>query len=171
MDSQSAQQEKSSVAPTAAFSSFDALRGQSNPESVSIRRSGEKEIHDEGQMKEQNQDTGNWDKSYKTAFHCPSGPHSDYLLELQQEIARNYKILALLNDYIRYNSPDCCFCERCQAKYAEYSGNPESLSALSRKPSWWEFRTDLIEDFSRRRSVRKPGLQLITWGETPTIMM
>ncbi|MFX0103568.1 MAG: putative glycoside hydrolase [Candidatus Hodarchaeota archaeon] len=143
--------ENATMKVVVSFTCFnDALRGQATPESVSVRRSGEKEFHTEGEMKKQDPNTGKWDVRYKTAFHCPSGPHCDYLLDLQEEIAKKYRIMGLLNDYIRYNSAECCFCDRCLERYAEYPSNKDNTPAFTRKSSWWEFRTNLIEDFSRR---------------------
>lgn len=146
----------------------DALRGQALPESVSIRRSGEKEFHTEGQMKKKNPETGKWDVQYMTAFHCPSGPHVDYLLDLQEEIARKYKILALLNDYIRFNSAECCFCERCLEMYAKHPENKEHSPAKARKASWWDFRTGLIEEFARRSddTIKKAAPSMLSGAFT-----
>ena len=84
-----------------------------------------------------------------TSFMCPNSEHVDYLLQLAEEVVKNYPVKAFFADYIRYhhNFKDLCTCERCVSKFREkYGPNPK----LIKTNEWKDFREDTIVAYAER---------------------
>lgn len=85
----------------------------------------------------------------QTSFMCPNSEHVDYLLDLAEEVVKNYPVKAFFADYIRYdgNFTDLCACERCKARFREkYGEKPKLLKS----EEWFDFKEDTIASYARR---------------------
>jgi uncharacterized lipoprotein YddW (UPF0748 family) len=82
---------------------------------------------------------------------CPSHPDNQQLeIDAMVEIAAKYDVDGIHFDYIRYPSPDGCFCPGCRARFehvlgakvAHWPADTRNDEAIRRK--WLDFRRDNI---------------------------
>lgn len=85
----------------------------------------------------------------QTSFMCPNSEHVDYLLELAEEVVKNYPVSSFFADYIRYDGAftDLCACERCVGRFREkYGKKPKLLKS----DEWYDFKEDTIVRYAKR---------------------
>ncbi|MFX0073951.1 MAG: hypothetical protein ACFE96_00805 [Candidatus Hermodarchaeota archaeon] len=84
-----------------------------------------------------------------TSFMCPNSKHVDYLLDLTQEVIKNYPVTGFFADYIRYDGAfaDLCLCDRCQAKFREGFG---SKAKPLTSQEWYEFKSNTIAEYAQK---------------------
>jgi len=88
-----------------------------------------------------------------TSFMCPNSEHIDYLLELAEEVVKNYPIKGFFADYIRYDGgyTDLCACEHCVEKFrAHYGVKPKLLKSKV----WYDFKSETIAEYARKLHKR-----------------
>ncbi|MFO8020578.1 MAG: alpha-L-fucosidase [Promethearchaeia archaeon] len=98
-----------------------------------------------------------------TSFLCPNSEHIDYLLNLAEEVVKNYPIKAFFADYIRYHHSftDLCTCERCVSKFREtYGSSPKLLKS----DEWRDFREDTIVTYGKKlqRTIKSADRNCVT---------
>ena len=84
-----------------------------------------------------------------TSFMCPNSEHVDYLLQLTEEVVKNYDIKGFFADYIRYDGDynDLCACERCIQKFRNIYGiKPKTFKSKE----WYEFKAVSIADYAEK---------------------
>jgi hypothetical protein len=90
-----------------------------------------------------------------TSFMCPNSTHIDYLLELTEEVVKNYPIEGFFADYIRYDGAftDLCSCHRCIEKFKQNYG--EKAKVLKSK-EWYDFKSETITEYAHKlhRSIK-----------------
>lgn len=121
------------------------------------RRSTLLEKHPEVQALGRNGDPVSW--------ACPAREETqEHELELYREIIDGYDVSGVHLDYIRYNSPDMCFCARCRETFrAETGRDPVELQMKDREwVPWIEGRCEHITRFVRslREVARKAGREV-----------
>ncbi|MFW9948720.1 MAG: hypothetical protein ACFFKA_01175 [Candidatus Thorarchaeota archaeon] len=82
-----------------------------------------------------------------TSFMCPNSEHVNYLLELTEEVVKNYKIMGFFADYIRYDGAytDLCLCNRCIERfYIQYGEKAKLLTSKE----WYDFKADTIAAYA-----------------------
>jgi hypothetical protein len=84
-----------------------------------------------------------------TSFMCPTSKHVDYLVDIAEEVVKNYKIMGLFADYIRYDGAytDLCHCNRCREKFADQYG---VKSKLLKSKEWYDFKADNITEYAQK---------------------
>ena len=115
---------------------------------------------------------------------CPSREEvQEYELSLYKEVMENYDVDGVHMDYIRYDSEDLCFCERCRSRFKKETGidplkikgNLQYLSRLNRKHPFWaqwiEWRakwiTKFVERLSELTKVKDKELSAAVFMEYP----
>lgn len=83
-----------------------------------------------------------------TSFMCPNSDHVDYLVDLADEVVRNYGVVSFFADYIRYDGahPDLCYCERCKKKFREQYGPNMKMKGSE----WYDFKEDTIARYGEK---------------------
>jgi hypothetical protein len=84
-----------------------------------------------------------------SSFMCPNSEHANYLVDLAEELTKNYKINFFVADYIRYDGKykDLCLCERCKKMFREkYGEKPKYLKSSQ----WLEFKDDSIASYAKK---------------------
>ncbi|MCP4760622.1 MAG: hypothetical protein GY870_02500 [archaeon] len=84
-----------------------------------------------------------------SSFMCPNSEHVDYLVDLAEEVVRNYDVVGIFADYIRYDGKftDLCCCERCTGKFYErYGKNAKIISSNE----WYDFKEDTIATYAEK---------------------
>ncbi|MGQ4873043.1 MAG: hypothetical protein ACP6IY_03110 [Promethearchaeia archaeon] len=84
-----------------------------------------------------------------TTFMCPNSEHVDYLIQLAEEVVKNYDVKGFFADYIRYDGEftDLCLCERCQKLFREkYGPKPKFLKS----EEWFDFKEDTIANYAKK---------------------
>ncbi|MHA2287873.1 MAG: hypothetical protein ACXABG_03705 [Promethearchaeota archaeon] len=84
-----------------------------------------------------------------TSFMCPNSKHVDYLLDLTQEVIKNYPVSGFFADYIRYDGAftDLCCCNRCRTKFSKNYG---TKAKTLKSHEWYEFKSDTIAEYARK---------------------
>ncbi|MBN2154425.1 MAG: hypothetical protein JW776_00090 [Candidatus Lokiarchaeota archaeon] len=104
-----------------------------------------------------------------TSFMCPNSGHVDYLVDLAEEVVKNYKIEAFFADYIRYDGSftDICCCERCVSKFIKKYGDPRTILKSNQ---WYDFKEDTIASYGQKLSERIKNIDsdcLVGWFSLP----
>ncbi|MFX1569906.1 MAG: hypothetical protein ACFFCV_16250 [Promethearchaeota archaeon] len=84
-----------------------------------------------------------------TSFMCPNSEHVSYLLELAEEVIKNYPIKAFFADYIRYDGAftELCTCSRCIQKFRDnYGKKPKLLKSKE----WYDFKANTIANYAEK---------------------
>ncbi len=116
-----------------------------------------------------------------TPWACPAREEvQEYELSLYKEVMDNYDVDGIHMDYIRYNSEDVCFCERCRSRFKKETGiDPleigKSSHYLNRKHPFWaqwiEWRakwiTKFVEELSKLTKSRNQELAAAVFMEYP----
>ena len=84
-----------------------------------------------------------------TSFMCPNSKHIDYLLELTEEVVKNYKIMGFFADYIRYDGAytDLCTCDRCVERFRIQYGEK---AKLVKSKEWYDFKSETIAEYAQK---------------------
>lgn len=94
------------------------------------------------------------------AYTCPSNSEArHHLAAVYLDIARRYAVDGVHFDYIRYPSPDYCFCETCAMRFRQHlqstagedtGGMPTLEAVAAANPAAWDtFRRDQITELVR----------------------
>lgn len=93
---------------------------------------------------------------------CPAAKEvQEYELSLYREVIDNYDVDGVHMDFIRYNSEDVCFCERCRSRFKKETGvDPLEIKKSSYYPNrkhclwtrWIEWRAKWITKFVEKLS-------------------
>lgn len=119
-----------------------------------------------------------------TPWVCPANEEvQEYELNLYREVMDNYDVDGVHMDYIRYDSEDVCFCERCRSRFKKETGvdpieikrDLQYLSHLNRKHPFWaqwiEWRvkwiTKFVEKLSKLTKVKDKKLSAAVFMEYP----
>jgi uncharacterized lipoprotein YddW (UPF0748 family) len=123
-----------------------------------------------------------------TPWACPASEAvRTYERSLFQEVMDEYDVAGVHMDYIRYNSEDVCFCERCRSGFKAETGtdpldigkvsefNVHSERGKNRKhpdwPAWVEWRagwvTKFVEELSGSVKDRGKELSAAVFMEVP----
>jgi len=116
-----------------------------------------------------------------TPWVCPASEEvQEYELNLYREVMDNYDIDGVHMDYIRYDSENVCFCERCRSGFKKETGiDPleigKSSHYLNRKHPFWaqwiEWRakwiTKFVEKLSKLTKVKNKELSAAVFMEYP----
>jgi len=153
-----------------------SIHGKSKKKSGVKYSKGDNSTHDEGEMRidlpegvsfkeyrekipflTEKDDTqlgksrGSRGKGYvpSTSFMCPNSKHVDYLLNLAEEVVKNYSVSGFFADYIRYDGvfTDLCCCDRCLEKFSKKYG---SKAKVLKSHDWYEFKSDTIAEYAQR---------------------
>ncbi|MFX0102506.1 MAG: family 10 glycosylhydrolase [Candidatus Hodarchaeota archaeon] len=115
-----------------------------------------------------------------TSFHCPRSKHIDYMIDLVQELVKNYNVDGIYADYIRYDGSytDLCGCERCTSAFAEqYPGKKIFKKALEKywySKEWRDFREDNIAAYGKKfnDAIKETNEECITgWFNLPMLKL
>lgn len=115
-----------------------------------------------------------------TSFHCPRSEHIDYMIDLVQELVKNYKVDGIFADYIRYDGSytDLCGCERCRSAFAEkYPGKKIYKKALGKfwyTKEWRDFREDNIATYGKKfnDAIKEADEECVTgWFNLPMLKL
>ena len=84
-----------------------------------------------------------------TSFMCPNSKHVDYLLNLTEEVVKNYSVGGFLADYIRYDGAftDLCCCDRCIEKFTTNYGNK---AKILKSQEWYRFKSETIAEYAQK---------------------
>jgi hypothetical protein len=99
-----------------------------------------------------------------TSFMCPNSKHVDYLLDLTEEIVKNYSVSGFFADYIRYDGAftDLCCCDRCIEKFRKNYG---IKAKILKSQEWYDFKSDTIVEYAKRlQTVIKKTNKEVTSG-------
>ena len=111
-----------------------------------------------------------------TAFHCPNSDHIDYMMDLINELVRNYQVDGIFADYIRYDGgyTDLCGCERCRSKFEEKYPGKEIYKKIGNKflysKEWRDFREESIAAYGKKfnSAIKKADPECVTgWFNLP----
>ncbi|MBD3353946.1 MAG: hypothetical protein GF364_20860, partial [Candidatus Lokiarchaeota archaeon] len=83
-----------------------------------------------------------------TSFMCPNSDHVDYLVDLAEEVVKNYDIRAFFADYIRYDGAytDLCMCNHCKELFSAKYGNNRKMKGSD----WYDFKEDTIALYAKK---------------------
>lgn len=83
-----------------------------------------------------------------TSFMCPNSAHVDYLVDLAEEVVKNYDVVSFFADYIRYDGahPDLCYCDRCKQKFIDKYGADQKMKG----GKWYDFKEDTIARYAEK---------------------
>ena len=84
-----------------------------------------------------------------TSFMCPTSEHVDYLIDIIKEVVKNYNIMGLFADYIRYDGAytDLCTCDRCREIFKNQYG---VKAKLLKSEEWYDFKADIIAEYAQK---------------------
>ncbi|MBY9016086.1 MAG: hypothetical protein KGD68_10375 [Candidatus Lokiarchaeota archaeon] len=84
-----------------------------------------------------------------TSFMCPNSKHVDYLLDLTEEVVKNYSVSGFFADYIRYDGAftDLCCCDRCIEKFNKNYG---FKAKILKSHEWYAFKSDTIANYAQK---------------------
>lgn len=85
------------------------------------------------------------------AYLCPARPEVvEYLCEVYSEVAREYPVHGIHLDYVRYPSPDYCYCPVCRSagaswdSYAEFRRNTVTYLATALRHACKRARPEVV---------------------------
>ena len=123
-----------------------------------------------------------------TPWACPASEEvRKFELSLYEEVMDNYEVDGVHMDYIRYDSEDVCFCQRCRSGFkAETGVDPLEIGKVSefsafseraqnrKHPAWakwieWRVRwvTRFVEELSKSAKARDKELSAAVFMEYP----
>ncbi|MFX1287119.1 MAG: hypothetical protein ACFFFY_00990 [Promethearchaeota archaeon] len=87
-----------------------------------------------------------------TSFMCPNSKHVDYLLDLTEEVVKNYSVSGFFADYIRYDGAftDLCCCDRCRKKFIKNYG---IKAKILKSHEWYDFKSETIAEYAQKLQI------------------